>query len=367
MKRIFSGVDRILLRTVIFLAVFGLLILASASIGYSIQRFGYPYHYFLRQTALGFGFGSLLFWIGLRIPVSLYKRFAPHLLVTSIALLLLVFVPGIGFATGGAKRWIHLGPISFQPSELLKFTFVIYLAAWLHSKHKEVASFTLGFMPFLAITGLVGIFLYKEPDIGTLGVIALTSLGMFLLGGGKASQIALAIILGVAILAGIIFAEPYRMDRLFVFLNPDTDMQGRGYQISQALIAIGSGGLFGRGLGLSRQKSSYLPEPMGDAIFAVFAEEFGFVGVSVVLSVFLFLFFRGILVAARAYDSFAQLLAAGITLLIITQVIINIGALSGLLPLTGIPLPFISHGGTALAFTLFEMGVLLNISRRKTL
>ena len=353
--------------TVGILVVFGLLILASASIGYSIKRFGHPYYYLLRQIILGIGVGSVLFWIGLHLPISLYKRFAPQLLVASMGLLLILFFPGVGFSVGNATRWIHTGPFSFQPSEFLKFAFVAYLASWIHSKRKEVSSFTLGFLPFLMITGFVGLFLYKEPDIGTLGVIAFTSLGMFLLGGGRASQVALAILLGAVVLASIIAAEPYRKDRFFIFLNPDADLQGKGYQIDQARIAIGSGGLFGSGLGLSRQKFSFLPEPMGDAIFAVFAEEFGFVGVCIILTAFLFFFFRGMLVAARAYDSFAQLLAAGITLLVITQVVINIGSLSGLMPLTGIPLPFISYGGTALAFLLFEMGVLLNISRRKTL
>jgi len=360
-----KGVDNTLFRTIAFLVVFGLLILASASLGYSVKRFGYPYYYLFHQLAFGIGVGGLLFALGLRIPVSLYKRFAPLILVASMGLLLLIFVPGIGFSTGGATRWLHIGPISFQPSEFLKFAMVVYLAAWMHSKRKEVASFTLGFLPFLLITGFVSIFLYKEPDIGTLGVIALTSLGMFILAGGRGSQIALAVLLGAGLLIAIIYAEPYRRARLFVFLNPELESTGIGYHVDQARIAIGSGGLFGRGLGLSQQKYSFLPEPMGDAIFAVFAEEFGFIGVSVVLAAFIFFFFRGMLMAARAYDSFAQLLAAGITLLVITQVIVNIGSLSGLMPLTGIPLPFISYGGSALALTLAEVGIILNVSKTK--
>ncbi len=367
MIRVLKGTDRVLFGVVGFLVIFGLLILASASMGYSIQKFGNPYRSIVHQLVFGVGVGVFLFWTGLKIPISWYKRWAPHLLVISIALLLLVFVPKIGFSIGGARRWIHVGPFSFQPSELLKLTVVVYLAAWMHSRQKEISSFTLGFIPFLLITGIVSIFLYREPDIGTLGVIALTSLGIFLLGGGRASQAAVAVLLGIVILAIIIAAEPYRRDRFFVFLNPDTEIQGRGYQMYQARIAIGSGGLFGRGLGLSRQKYSYLPEPMGDAIFAVYAEEFGFIGIAVLLSAFFFLFIRGMLVAARTHDSFARLFAAGIAFLVISQVIINVGALSGVIPLTGIPLPFVSYGGTALAFLLFEMGILLNISKRKIL
>lgn len=364
---VFKGTDRVLFGVIGFLVIFGLLILTSASIGHSIKKFGNPYSSLVHQLIFGVGVGVFLFWAGLRIPISLYKRFAPHLLVISIALLLLMFVSKIGFSTGNATRWIRIGPLSFQPSELLKLAVVVYLAAWMHSRRKEISSFTLGFIPFLLITGIVSIFLYREPDIGTLGVIALTSLGIFLLGGGRASQTAMAVLLGLVILGIIIMAEPYRRDRFFIFLNPDAEIQGRGYQINQARIAIGSGGLFGRGLGLSRQKYSYLPEPMGDAVFAVYAEEFGFIGITVLLSAFFFFFIRGMMVAARTHDSFARLLAAGITLLVISQVVINVGALSGVIPLTGIPLPFVSYGGTALAFLLFEMGILLNISKRKIL
>ncbi|MBI4121673.1 MAG: FtsW/RodA/SpoVE family cell cycle protein [Candidatus Ryanbacteria bacterium] len=365
-----KGVDRVLFWTVVSLVALGLLILASASIGYSIKRFGHPYYYLLRQIILGVGGGTILFWVGLRMPVSVYRRFAPQILIAGIILIGVALVQN---ATPhlDARRWIFVGQppfqLSFQPSEILKFGLVVYIAAWICAKRKELSTFTLGFLPFLLITGFAGIFLYAEPDIGTLGVVTMTALGIFLLGGGRTSQVALAVLLGVVVLGVIIYAEPYRRDRLFIFLNPDSDTQGAGYQINQARIAIGSGGLFGKGLGLSRQKYSYLPEPMGDSIFAVFAEEFGFLGVAVLIFGFLFFFFRGMLTAARAYDSFAQLLASGLTLLIITQVAINIGSLSGLLPLTGIPLPFISYGGTALASTLFEMGILLNISKRKTL
>ncbi len=361
-----GGLDKTMLGIITLLLLAGLIVLASASFSLSEQKFGSPYYFLARQMLFGLGIGSILFMLALRIPIDWYAKWSPFLLMGGIFLVLLVFIPGVGYSAGGAARWIVLGPLSFQPSEVLKLTFVIYLASWMASKRKHVASFALGFMPFLIITGFVSFFLILEPDIGTLGVIALTSLLLFFLGGGRPSQITATILLGIAVLAGVIYLEPYRRNRIFVFLNPGAETQGIGYQINQALIAIGSGGFWGRGWGLSRQKFQYLPEPAGDAIFAIFAEELGFIGAVILLGLFFVFFWRGMLIAGHAKDYFAKYLAAGITLLVITQVIINIGAISGILPLTGIPLPFVSYGGTALAFLLFEMGILLTISRRSS-
>lgn len=361
-----KGIDKTLLGIIILLCITGLVTLASASSSLSQQRFNHsPYYFLYRQMIFGIGIGGILFFLAFHIPLSFYHAWAPALLIASIFLVLLVFVPGIGLKIGGATRWIHVGSFSFQPSEFLKLTFVMYLASWLASKRKEVTSYTEGFLPFLVITGFVSLFMVLEPDIGTLGVLALSALLLFFVGGGKRFQITISILLGMAILVLIIYLEPYRQSRLFVFFNPEAERQGAGYHVNQALIAIGSGGMFGKGWGLSRQKFQYLPEPAGDAIFAVYAEELGFIGTLFLIALFAVFFIRGMLIAERAKDIFAQLFAAGIIILVIVQVIVNIGAISAILPLTGIPLPFVSYGGTALAFLLFEMGILLNISRNK--
>ena len=355
-------IDKTLLVIIGLLIVVGLITLASASGAYSQKRFGSSYYIFFRQIILGIGVGSLLFIIGLKISPAFLKKHAPLILVVSILLIVAVFVPSIGPKIKGAHRWIYLGPISFQPSEMLKLAVIIYLASWMSSRKKEISSFTYGLAPFLTITGFIGLFLILEPDIGTLGVIALTALGIFFLGGGRLGQIAVAVVLGLIVVTLLISISGYRKDRLAIFLNPKSDTQREGYQLDQALIAIGSGGMFGRGLGYSRQKFYYLPEPAGDAIFAIFAEEVGFVGVIALMCLFITFFIRGMMVAAHTSDQFASLMASGITLLVIVQTFINIGALSGIFPLTGIPLPFVSYGGTALAFLLLEMGLLLNIS-----
>ncbi|MSR75980.1 MAG: cell division protein FtsW [Candidatus Ryanbacteria bacterium] len=357
--------DKILLGVIAFLLIVGMITFASASAPRSVRNYGNSYSQFLRQLVQGLGLGGLFFMLGLRAPVVIWKKWAPLMLIGSLLIMLaMLTIPSISLTVGGATRWIVLFGVSFQPSELLKFAFIAYLAAWIHSRKREIGSFTFGLLPFLAITGIIGAFLLLEPDLGTFGVIACTSLGMFVMGGGHMKQVGIIILLGLLFLIGMSILEPYRINRWLVFLDPNTDPQGIGYQINQARLAIGSGGLWGRGVGLSRQKF-YLPEPDGDAVFAVFAEEYGFIGVIILIGAFFLFAVRGMMAAAHTRDSFTQLLASGITLLVVTQAIINTAALSGLLPLTGIPLPFMSLGGTAVAFLLFEMGVLVQISKRK--
>ena len=344
----------------------GLLTLASASFSLSENIYGAPLTLFYRQLVFGVGIGLVLFWVGLRIPVAFYRKYAPFILLGALFLTALVLIPGVGIARGGARRWLGAGGMTFQPSEALKLAFVVYLSSWMATRQKVLGTWREGFFPFIVITALVGVFIFLEPDIGTLGVFALTALALFFVGGGKTSQILLAVLLGALLLALIIYFEPYRRDRVLAFFHPEQYEQSKSWQSDQALIAIGSGGLFGHGLGYSRQKFQYLPEPAGDAIFAVYAEELGFFGVLILFALFLGFFLRGMLIAARARDIFSKLLASGITLLVIVQVIVNIAAISRAFLLTGIPLPFMSHGGSALAFLLFEMGILLHISRRTT-
>lgn len=359
-----TGIDLFMLSIICILLFLGLITLASASFSLSQKIYGHPLTMLYRQLVFGVGVGIILFFIGLHIPIAYYRAWAPIILIGTLFLMALVLTPGVGIIRGGARRWLGIGGITFQPSEALKLACIMYLSSWIVSHQKFIHTWSKGFLPFIIITALTSSFIFFEPDIGTLGVFALTSLGLFFIGGGRMSQIISAAVLGFFALALLIYLEPYRQDRLIAFFHPEQYEQSKSWQSNQALIAIGSGGLFGHGLGYSRQKFQYLPEPAGDAIFAVYAEELGFIWVTVLIGLFIGFFARGMMIAARARDLFSQLLAAGITLLVIVQVIINIAAISGTFLLTGIPLPFMSNGGSALAFLLFEMGILLQISRR---
>lgn len=357
------GVDRILFITTLLLVAVGLFIVASASSGLSMKRFGTPYYFFIHQFVAGAGIGAFLFFATQRVPYKQWRSLAPVLLIASVFLMALLFVPKFGVSHGGAIRWLDFGLFSFQPSEILKFSFLLYLASWLAAKKKEVRTMSLGLIPFLLMIGFSGTFLILEPDIGTLGVLSLSSAFLFFLGGGRLSHLGIVMLLGAVLLAALVYAEPYRLSRFAVFLNPSLDRQGVGYQLNQSLVAIGSGGIGGKGFGFSFQKLHLLPEPAGDSVFAIVAEESGFVGSLVLLFLFFLFFWRGIMIAQRSRDTFAKLLASGLTLLVFIQVVINIGSLLGLLPLTGIPLPFVSYGGTSLAIHLAQVGILLNISK----
>ena len=357
------SVDKPLLYVTIALTVAGFLILASASMVLSQKNFGTPTYYTLRQLLFGIIIGGVALLITARIPYRFWKKMALPLMVLSFILLAVLFIPHTSYSWGGATRWLRLGNFSFQPSEILKLAFIVYLASWLDSRRKDTASISFGLLPFIIMLGIVGVFLIMQPDIGTLGVIVGTAVMLYFLGGGKTSQIATLVILGTVLLYFLVQLAPYRLARFTVFLNPGHDPKGIGYQINQALIGIGSGGFWGRGFGQSVQKYSYLPEPVGDSIFAIIAEEMGFFGALCLIGLFGFFFWRGMHIARHAPDIFGKLLAAGITIGIMTQSFINMAAISGLLPLTGIPLPLVSYGGTSLAMTLASIGILLNISK----
>lgn len=363
MKELFASIDRPFLFIALTLLVVGFLILASASAAVSEKNFQNTYTYVQNQLTRGFLPGLVGFAAGLFIPFSFWRKISVPLMLFSLFLMALVFIPAINFSSGGATRWLALGPLVFQPAEILKIAMVVYLASWFESKRDYVHNFSAGFVPFIIIMGIIGVFLIMQPDIGTLGVIALTAVMMYVLGGGRISQIFSMIVLGLVILLILAQTASYRLDRFTVFLNPERDPQGVGYQINQALIAIGTGGFSGLGIGASREKYSYLPEPISDSIFAIFAEEFGFIGVSILIALFLAFLWRGFLIGSRAPSAFGKFLAVGLTTTIVVQAFVNIAAISGLMPLTGIPLPFVSYGGTSLAITMTSVGILLNISR----
>lgn len=356
-------VDYPLLVLTLTLLGVGLLVISSASVVVSQRNFGTPYYYLLHQAAAA-AVGLIVLWATKCMPYHWWRRLALPLLVLSLLAVAAVFIPDLSFRFGGAVRWLRLGPISVQPSELLKFSLILYLAAWLDRTKTRSRGFATAFIPFLFILGVVAVLLTLQPDIGTLVVTAGAALALYFLGGGRVSQLAAFSILVSGGLAAIVAAAPYRIARFTAFFNPAGDPQGIGYHITQALIAIGSGGFAGRGFGQSIQKFNYLPEPTGDSIFAVIGEEFGFIGALILVALYLAFFFRAIVVARRAPDFFGKLVVAGFASLIILQTFINMAAISALLPLTGVPLPFISYGGTALVMTLAMAGVMLNVSRR---
>ncbi len=357
--------DPVLKGILVILIAAGFFILLSASIGLTAKRDLPPYYFVLRQLLTGGLIGFLGLALASRINYRRYRAWALWIFLLSIILTLLVFVPKIGLEFGGARRWISVGAFSFQPSEFLKFGYILYLSALFSAGRNEVKSLGGGFIPFVLITGLVGGLFILEPDIGSFGVAVLSGLLLFLVAGGRWRHLGALIILGAVLLLILVLIEPYRLERISVFLNPSYDPQGSGYQIKQALIAIGSGGILGRGFGMSRQKFQYLPEPVGDSIFAVAAEEFGFIGSIILIGLFVVFAWRGFLVSSEARDSFGRLLGSGIVILIVIQSLVNIAALTGLLPLTGIPLLFVSQGGSAFAVALTEVGILLNISKNR--
>jgi cell division protein FtsW len=358
-----NKIDTRLLYTLFALLFFGLIMIASAGISYSHSRFGDPYYFFKHQLFFGVIPGLLILYVVQKIDYNFWKKIALPLFVASLIFLVLVFVPGFGSRIYGASRWMRLGSFSFQPSEMLKLSIILYLAAWLESRTEAVKDFYEGLMPFGAVVGLVSFLLIKQPDIGTLGIIIAISVSIFFVSGAKLYHMGIIAFSGLLALIGLIKMESYRMSRFLVFMHPELDPRGIGYQINQALLAIGSGGFFGVGLGHSLQKFNYLPEPVGDSIFAIIGEELGLVGCVALISLFVYLAILGLRIAKHAPDRFSKLTAVGIIIWIIFQAFVNIAAISGVMPLTGVPLPFVSYGGTSITFLLIGVGILLNISK----
>lgn len=351
----------LLLICIIALIATGTILISSASVVQSQQVTGDP-NFYLRQHFYALLGGFFLMLFGYLVDYNFWKKIAPLLLITSIALLILVYVPGIGFEHGGAKRWIKW-PFFFSPTEIYKLTLIIYLAAWFEKRQAQVKSFLFSTVPFLVILGISGLLILLQPDMGTFMVIAMVSGMMYFVAGASMPHVLMMIGLGISGVIFLIKTAPYRMERFMVFLNPSADQTGAGYQINQALMAIGTGGLFGLGFGQSRQKFNYLPEADSDSIYAVAAEELGFLRVAIIFLLFFIVAKEGFRVARNAPDIFSRLLAVGITSWIVVQAILNIFANLSLVPLTGIPLPFLSKGSTSTLVLMLASGILLNISK----
>lgn len=358
-----GSLDRPFLFITITLVVLGFFIFSSASLGLLAREGAQFSSVAFSQLVLGIFLGGVALIAMAHINFRLLKRFALPLFILAVVVTLLVFVPGIGFEYGGAKRWISLGSLSFQPAELLKLGFVLYFAAWLSRARAQLKKPLYGILPLVVLLGVAGAILLAQPDTGTFLVIIAAAIGMYIAAGARWRDVFLLGAVGVVSIGLLAQVRPYVKDRILAFLDPSVDPLGVSYQIQQSFIAIGSGEFLGRGFGQSIQKFNYLPEPIGDSIFAVAAEEFGFVGAIVLISLFLALAFRGFRIAARAPDYFSGLVVVGLVILIVAQSFINIASMVGVLPLTGLPLLFVSHGGSALLFALLEIGIILNISR----
>ncbi len=361
-----KSVDTIFVLLIIVMVGFGFLIFSSASLGL-LARDGATFNSVaFSQFVFGVVGGSLAFLITSSIHYRHYRQYAFYIFIFALLTTLLVFIPGLGMTHGGATRWIDLGFTTLQPSEFLKIAFVIYLATWLSGVESHLHTFTRGLLPFIGITAIVGIIMLKQPDTDTFMIMAAAGSAMYLVAGAPWRHILIMGIGGVLLLTLVALTRPYVMDRFTTFLNPEADPQGSGYQIQQSLIAVGSGGVTGRGYGQSIQKFEYLPEPIGDSIFAVFAEEFGFFGSVLLIALYVGITARGYRIASHARDSFGCLLVVGFITILCTQAFLNIAAMLGVAPLSGLPLPFISHGGTALLATLAALGIVLNVSKFQT-
>lgn len=347
------------------LLLIGLVMLSSAGAVIAYERFSDSYFFLKRQIIFGVIPGLALAFIFSRIPYYTLRRFAFPMLLVSIGLLITVFIPGLGASYNtGSRSWITLGGFSLQPSEIVKLTFLIYLAAWLEQRgERGIKHFSYGFVPFVSLLGLIMFLMVLQPDVGTMMIIVMIAMAVYFVAGARLKHMGVLALGGAGLLALLIKIAPYRLARFTIFLNPELDPQGIGYHINQAFLAIGSGGWFGRGLGQSRQKFHYLPEVTGDSIFAIMAEEVGFLVVCIFLALLFFIAYRGLRIAASAPDRFSKLLAVGITCWIMIQSFVNIGAMVGLMPLTGVPLPLVSYGGTAMMINLASLGILLNISK----
>ncbi len=346
------------------LLLFGLILLTSASAPVGLDRFGDSYFFIKRQLLYGVLPGLLLFFVALKMPSEYIKKSVFPVFCVVLVLMLLVFVPGIGssFDTGN-RSWVTLFGFSLQPSEILKLALVLFAALYL-SRKKNLAQFEEGFLPSLVMLSLPLVLVLMQSDVGTLSVLFVIIVAMLFFAGARMTHIGLLCAVGLAGISVLIMIAPYRLARFTTFLHPELDPQGQGYHINQAYLAIGSGGLFGRGLGHSLQKFQYLPEVHADSIFAVLAEEMGYIVSVLFLVLLVFIIVRMFRIARLQDDQFSQLAVAGIATWIAVQSFLNIGAIVGLLPLTGVPLPFVSHGGTALMTALAGIGIVLNYSRR---
>jgi cell division protein FtsW len=358
-----GGVDKIFLILTIILVVVGFFIFYSASLGLLAGGTTKFNAVVFNQAVFGLFGGFIIAIITSIIPYTFWRKWAFLILCGSIVLMILVFIPGIGVYHGGARRWIEIAGQSMQPAEVYKIGFVLYASAWFASIKSKASTFKFGTLPLIILIALSAGLVLMQPDTETFLVISMSGVAIYLAAGGKWKPLIIMGLIGAVGLAVLVTQRPYLQQRISTFIDPSKDATGSGYQIQQSLIAIGSGGLTGRGFGQSTQKFAFLPEPIGDSIFAVASEEFGFVGSVTIIILYILFAFQALRIATRVPDPFGSYVIVGIVVLIILQSFMNIAAMLAIVPLSGTPLLFISHGGTALFFTMASAGIILNISK----
>ncbi len=361
-KIICGKVDKGVLFSVIFLTVIGALMILSASSIRALQNYGDLYYFFRRQLIF-IVTGLIFMFIFSHINYRNYLYHSRKLILLSLGMLVVVLIPAFGISIHGSRRWLNFGFFNFQPSEFTKLAVVIYISSFIYRKKTQIKSFSQGILPPMIVVSAMFFLISQQPDMGTAVTLFIVAILLLIIGGVKISHLFIIGMPGSTLLIYYITSASYRMNRILTFLDPWRDPRGAGYHIIQSLLALGSGGITGVGPGGSRQKFLYLPEPGTDFIFAIIGEELGLIGAAGVVLLFAYLTYSGIKISINAPDIFGSMLAAGLTLMIIIQVFINIGAVTALLPVTGITLPFISYGGSSLLIMMISTGILLNISR----
>ncbi len=342
----------------------GIVMIYSASAIYAYENLGDSSYYLKRHLLyVAIGFCCCLF--AMSVDLEKLRKLAKPLLLFSFVLLLLVLVPGIGRVAGGARRWLHVGFLSFQPSELAKFALILYTADFLTRKRLELRSFTRGFLPVLMVMGAVCVLILAQPDLGTVVAIIAVCFVMFFVAGIRLSHILSLILTALPAAYLLVFNVPYRRNRILAFLNPWRDPQGAGFQIIQSLVAFGSGGFFGAGLGQGKQKLLYLPAAYTDFVFSIIGEELGFLGAAAIVILFILFLIYATRISLKARTTFGRLFSFGLLSCLMFEAIVNMGVATSLLPTKGLPMPFLSYGGTSLIFNMINVGLILNIGRNK--
>jgi cell division protein FtsW len=360
-------IDLPLLITVVILVAFGLVMVFSASSVAASQKYGDAF-FFLKRQVMWLVIGFIALIIAQRIEYTFWHKVSFLMVIASFLMLVLVLIPGIGVTVAGARRWFRLSFIGFQPSEFAKLSLIIYTASWIDRKQSKIQKdIFLVYLPKLVMIGMILLLILKEPDLGTTVLLSSTLICMHFVGGLRLKYLIALFLTALPALYYAIFSSGYRRRRIFAFLNPWEHAQSSGYQIIQSLLAVGSGGITGVGIGASKLKLLYLPEAHTDFIYPIIAEELGIIGALGVIGLFAYFCYRGIKISIYSRDYFGKLLAFGLTMLIVFQSIINIGVTIGMLPTKGMPLPFISFGGSSLVILLFSVGIILNISKHSNM
>lgn len=356
--------DRLLFLIVIIIGVFGIVMIYSASAIWAEYKFQDPFK-FVKSQSLFFLIGIIMCLVVSRIPPDFWKKYANKIILACFILLALVLIPGIGTVRNGSRSWFGIGGLGIQPSEFAKIGLIIFVSKYLSQNQKELRDIKKGVLPILLVIGVFFLLIMLEPDFGTAMVIVLTLVSLIFISGVKVSFFIKIGLVGLMGIVALIIVAPYRMARIISFLNPWSDPLGSGFQIIQSLYAIGPGGLLGQGFLNSHQKHFYLPEPQTDFIFSIISEEFGFLGVLIVISFFFFLFYRSVKISLKSNGLFQKFLAFGLSIGILIQATLNLCVVIGLIPVTGVTLPFFSYGGSSLLVTMISIGIILSISRKQ--